>query len=431
MSGLEIPLWIILPFLFVIGSVLGSFLNVCIYRMPLHETLGGQLRALWTPAWSFCPNCRNRIPGSDNIPVLGWLKLGGRCRFCRMRIAARYPLIEFLNGLLFVVVYWLEIPSDIPRSLGDGYRLFAVNGPQILDLWSTAAWLHWRYVYHMVLIQTLLVATFIDLDTMTIPDGATVPAMIVGLAGGFALGQVFLVPVWFQSPPELHIWKASLPTWLQPLMSGGKIPEWITAHPHWHGLAVSAAGLIVGGGVVWIVRIIGQWVLKREAMGFGDVTLMAAIGSFVGWQPALVIFFVAPFCAIFVAVAAVFLRKAGEIPYGPYLSLSTLVVLTFWRKIWPPAERMFQMGILIVIFVIVIPVLLAGCLQMLQRVKRVLGIPLYTEPDEWIEEWRPADQLHHLAGENVDDRQGRWPADNWPGVDAGRGMSQERGWREG
>lgn len=426
----DIPLWITLSFLFVLGAALGSFLNVCIYRMPQHETLWEQLRGISWPA-SHCPSCKQPILRSDNVPIFGWLRLRGRCRFCRMRISPRYPLIEFLNGALFVAMYFVEIPHDYRRGLLDS-TLYAANGPRIVNVWSTAAWLHWRYFYHMVLLQSLLVATFIDLDTMTIPDGATVPAMLVGLIGGFALGQVFLVPVWFQSPPELYIWKANLPAWLQPLMSGDRIPAWITAHPHWHGLAVSAAGLLVGGGVVWAVRIIGKWVLKREAMGFGDVTLMAAVGSFVGWQPVLVIFFVAPFCAIFVAVAALFTRKAQEIPYGPYLSIATVVVLVFWRRLWPPAERIFQLGVLVVIFAVVVPVLLAGCLQLVQLVKRLLGIPLSTEPQpEWIEEWRPADQLMYQAAENVDDFQGQWQPDRWPGTDSGRGMTQEREWRDG
>jgi leader peptidase (prepilin peptidase)/N-methyltransferase len=424
----DIPLWITLPFLFVLGAALGSFLNVCIYRMPRHERLWEQLRGISWPA-SHCPSCKQPILRSDNVPIFGWLLLRGRCRFCRVRISPRYPLIELLNGLLFVAMYLIEIPHEFRSDILDS-SLYAANGPQIVDVWSTVAWLHWRYLYHMILLQSLLVATFIDLDEMTIPDGATVPAMIAGLLGGFALGQVFLVPAWFQSPPELHIWKANLPAWLQPLMSGGRIPEWVATHPHWHGLAVSAAGLVVGGGVVWTVRIIGKWILKREAMGFGDVTLMAAIGSFVGWQPVLVVFFVAPFCAILVAVAALFTRRAQEIPYGPYLSIATVVVLVFWRRLWPPAERIFQLGVLVVIFAVVVPVLLAGCLQLVQFAKRLLGIPLYTETQqEWIVAWRPADQLTYQAAENVDDLQGQWHPDRWPGTDAARGMSQEREWR--
>ena len=259
MNGFDVPLWMALPFLFVVGTVLGSFLNVCIYRLPQHETLLAQLKGLsWPP--SNCPNCKQKILQSDNVPMFGWLRLRGRCRFCRMRISPRYPVIEFLNGLLFVAVYWMVMPDNIREGIADSC-LYSANGPQLVDVWSTAAWFHWRYLYHLVLLQALVVATFIDLDTMTIPDGVTVPAMIAGLLGGWGFGQVFLVPVWFQSSADLRIWKNAFPNWLHPLMSGGDVPAWITAHPHWHGLAVSAAGLLVGGCTVWVIRIIGKWVL--------------------------------------------------------------------------------------------------------------------------------------------------------------------------
>jgi len=426
-NGLDLPLWLTLPFLFVLGASLGSFLNVCIYRLPQHGTLLEQLKALsWPP--SNCRSCRQKILPRDNIPIVSWLLLRGRCRFCRIRISPRYPLIECLNGLLFVAIYWMEMPGNIRAGITDG-SLYAVNGPQILSVWSNTAWLHWRYFYHLILVEALLVATFIDLDTLTIPDGVTVPAMIAGLLGGWGFGQVFLVPVWFQSSRDLQIWKHGFPAWLHPLMSGGDMPAWITAHPHWHGLAVSAAGLLVGGGVVWLIRIISSWVLKREAMGFGDVTLMAAIGSFVGWQPALVIFFVAPFCAIVVAIAALISRRSQVIPYGPYLSLATLVVLLGWKQLWPYAERIFQLGVLVVLFAVLVPALLALSLQFVQVVKWLLGVPLYTEEPEYVEEWRPADQLTYLAGENVDDRQGRWKPNRWPGTDTGRGLAAENQWR--
>jgi len=428
MNPLDLPLWMVLPFLFVLGTVLGSFLNVCIYRLPRHESLWDQLKALsWPP--SSCPKCRQSIPRSDNIPVLGWLWLKGRCRFCRGRISPRYPVIEALNGLLFVLVYWMEMPENVRRGIADSC-LFTPMGPQIVEVWSTWAWLHWRYAYHIVLLEALLVATFIDLDTMTIPDGATVPAMVLGVLGGGLLGQVFLVPVWFHNASDMYIWRRSAPEWLQPLLNTPDIPEWIASHPHWHGFAVSLTGLIVGGGIVWAVRIIGRWILKREAMGFGDVTLMAAIGSFLGWQPTLLVFFVAPFCAIVVAIAALLMGRGQEIPYGPYLSLGTLIVLLGWKTLWPAAEQVFALGVFAVIFIVLVPLMLALCLQLVQLGKWMLGIPLAPSQEEWIEQWLPSDQLTYLAGENVDDQQGRWRTPRWPGADAGRGMQHERQWRD-
>lgn len=430
----DLPVWLTLSFLFVLGSVVGSFLNVCIYRLakthllPNHNTLWPQLKSLaWPP--SSCPGCKNRIPGIDNVPILGWLKLRGRCRFCRMRISSRYPLIEFANGLLWVLVYCMEMPTDVRRGIIDGSLYVAKMGPQMLDVWSAPAWLHWRYFYHMVLIEALVVATFIDFDTMEIPDGATLPAMAVGLLGGWGLGQVFVVPVWFQSAGDLHIFKSVAPAWMQWLMDMPDLPAWISLRPHWHGLAVSLAGLLMGGGVVWAVRIVGGWALKREAMGFGDVILMAMIGSFLGWQATLVVFFLAPFCAIGVALISLIFRRNREIPYGPYLSFAALLLILKWQAIWPSAEPVFQLGVAVPLLVVIMMVLLAGCLLVVQLGKRMLGIPLY--PEEPVkDEWRSADQLAYAAGENVDDQQGRWQAERWQGVDAGRGLNFENQWRQ-
>ncbi|GAB4134953.1 MAG: A24 family peptidase [Planctomycetaceae bacterium] len=423
----DLPMWISLPFLFIVGTVIGSFLNVCIHRLPKHDRLWDQLRGLsWPP--SHCPKCKTRIARGDNIPILGWLKLRGRCRSCSLRISPRYPLIELGNGLLFVLVYWIEVPANLRG--GGGSSLHSMYGPQMFDIWTTAGWIHWRYVYHMVMFEALVVATFIDFDEMIIPDGSTVPAMMVGILGGWGLGQVFLVPVWFQNSRDLIIWKSFTPEWFHPLLSGPDLPAWISAHPHWHGLAVSIAGCLVGGGIVWAVRIIGHWVLKREAMGFGDVVLMAMVGSFVGWQPALVIFFIAPFCALAFILVALLTRRGQEIPYGPYLSLGTLVLILGWDKIWPKVERIFALGIGMPIFAVVMPVLLAGSLLLIQLGKRMLGISTTPAP-EYIEEWRSADQLQYLAGENVDDQQGRWKTEQWPGSQSGRGTFFENQWRNG
>ncbi len=205
----------------------------------------------------------------------------------------------------------------------------------------------WRWIYHLVLIESLVVATFIDFDLRIIPDGATLPAMAVGVLGGGLLGCVYIVPVWFQDINVFDTLAALSGSRLRQFVPHTPVPPWIAAHPHWHGLAVSLAGLIVGGGSIWLVRIIGHFVLKREAMGFGDVILMAMIGSFLGWQPTLVVFFLAPICALVVVSVMWIVRRDREIPYGPYLSLATLILLLGWRHIWPAAERFFSLGLFV------------------------------------------------------------------------------------
>ncbi|MDB5385488.1 MAG: Type leader peptidase family protein, partial [Planctomycetaceae bacterium] len=123
-----------------------------------------------------------------------------------------------------------------------------------------------------------------------------------------------------------------------PRLAGPYIPTWIKEHGHLHGFVWSLSGLLAGSGLTWLVREISSRILGKEALGFGDVTLMAMIGSFVGWQPILFIFALAPVCGIPIAIAARFLTGKTYVPYGPYLSAATLLVLFTWRWLWTPLK---------------------------------------------------------------------------------------------
>ena len=105
---------------------------------------------------------------------------------------------------------------------------------------------------------------------------------------------------------------------------------WYQGGASWEALLSALVGMAASGGLVWLVRIVGTAVLNREAMGFGDVTLMAMIGAFLGWQPCLVIFFLAPFAGLVVGVLRLILFRDKEIPYGPFLCLATLLVILYW-----------------------------------------------------------------------------------------------------
>lgn len=437
MSPLEPFQWMTIVWVFVLGTCLGSFLNVCIYRIPRHADLWSQLKGLGSPP-STCPKCNNRIPARDNIPLLGWLKLGGRCRFCRTRISFRYPAIELFNGLLLVLLYWFEVPLDFESSwqfTADIVHscVYSPRGPQTAGLMSDMLLMHLRFLLHLVLVESLVAATFIDLDRMEIPDATTVPAMLLAIVASGASGVMYLVPVWFQDAVQLQSLALILPEALHPLLAGPGNPAWIAEYPRLHGLAASLAGLVVGGGSVWTVRIIGHAILRREAMGFGDVILMAMIGSVIGWQPVLVVFFLAPVTALVIVVVQLILRRNREFPYGPYLSLATLLLLLGWKQIWPVAEPIFSLGLLVPVLGVFTAIMLAVCLILVQAAKAVLGIPLYPD-DQPVAEWLPADQLGYLAGENVDAWQGRWrmPAETrWGGEAAARGQQAETTWRNG
>lgn len=443
--SIDLPAWLMRGLVFVLGTICGSFVNVCVHRLPRypHGEFWPALRGLWTPP-SSCPRCRTPIPWHDNIPVLGWLLLRGRCRTCRMAISPQYPLVELLNGLLLLLLYWQEVPIGRQASLTES-SLFSELGPQNvpgLGPLAPEVWIHLRFLYHVVLIEALLAASLIDLRLMIIPDTVTLPALAVGVAGSVLVGRLNIVPVWFQDPRlsrELHlVLPEGLARWLG---DGPAAPAWIAAHPHLHGLAVSLAGVIVGAGTVWIVRVIGTWILRREAMGDGDVVLMGMVGSFVGWQPVLVAFFLAPVLVFAAFVVRLLLRLAlcmtrshasqirDEIPYGPYLALGTLVTLLSWNRLGPWLEqRVFGLGPLLVLMGVTGVILFAVLLLGLQFAKRALGWPIGPPAAEGV--WTAADQTHFFAGEQVDRFTNRWRRpDYWPGAAAARGSLHEERWR--
>jgi leader peptidase (prepilin peptidase)/N-methyltransferase len=369
----DVPRGFVLATLFLLGSCIGSFLNVCIHRFPSRHRLRDQLRALNSHG-SGCPRCAAAIRWRDNVPLLGWLMLRGRCRNCRRPISARYPLVEALTAFLFVAVYQCEMPPegvvDLTRS-----GLFVPDGPQTLpEMWSADLWLHVRYALHMAMICGLIVATFIDAELKIIPDGCTIPVLILALVASAAFGQIFIVPLWFQGFSEVNTLRPGLPGWLQTVLFYWDCGPFAAARPHLHGLLVSVAGCIVGGGAVWTVRLIGFWVLRQEAMGFGDVVLMGMIGSVIGWQPVMVVFFMAPILAVAAAVIAWVSRRHREIPYGPWLSLAALLLILFWPRIWPMAKPVFDLGPILLLMGCMMVVSLVVSLQLIQLLKRFLGI---------------------------------------------------------
>ncbi len=151
--------------------------------------------------------------------------------------------------------------------------------------------------------------------------------------------------------------------------------SWQTQGQSWIQLSSCLLGLAIGGGLVWAIRIVASYALGQEAMGFGDVTLMAMIGAFLGWQPALLVFAFAPFAAVFIALTEFVLTRRHEIAFGPYLCLSAVMVIVFWDPLWNSwaAPRIFILGDLL-LQVVVFGVVLMGVLLLgWGWVKRRLG----------------------------------------------------------
>jgi len=434
LTAFGLPMPICLAYLFVLGAVVGSFLNVCIYRIPTKERFWESLYAVVYPK-SRCPRCQKSIPPWANIPILGWLMLRGRCYDCRGRISFRYPLIEFGNGALWALVYWMEVPGGFGASIADSAAIGPFGPTGDPGSWglSPMALIHWRYFYHMVLIEALVVASFIDLDLWIIPDGCTLPAMAVGFVGAGLIGHAYLTPVWHQNmrfARELQFWlDQSYPGVSEWIFLPRPLPDWIGHWPHLHGLAVSLAGFLIAGGVVWLIRIIGHWALGREAMGFGDVILMAMVGSFLGWQAGIIIFFMAPMFALLVVAGTFIFRRQRELPFGPYLSLATLAVMLFWKQIWTNVEPIFGSGPLLIVSAIIMTIAFAIVMRLIRLLFEFLGIS--SGDDELPDDWNSGDHLFYYSGETVDPHRGRWRNHDWPGSDSSLGRSQLDTWRNG
>ncbi|MCA9035227.1 MAG: prepilin peptidase [Planctomycetaceae bacterium] len=428
MNLFDLPRPFVYGCIFVLGCCFGSFLNVCIHRFPSRYKLWDQLKAL-NSSRSGCPKCGAAIQWRDNIPLLGWLMLAGKCRNCRRPISFRYPFVELLTGLLFVLMYWIEMPPDRYVSIQQA-GLYTVLGPQnITDHLSPDVWLHLRYSLHMMMICCLIVATFIDFELRIIPEACTDPWIVVAILASTAVGQCFIVPLWFQDLSVANILREELPSVLKPLMFYWDAVEFAQRHPHLHGFLTSLAGFCMGYGVVWFVRTAGSRVLRQEAMGEGDVWLMAMIGSVIGWQPVLIAFFIAPLLAIASALITWLVRGDRYSPYGPWLSMATVLVLVGWPTVWPAAKRIFDMGPALVPIAVFMMSALVVSLQLTQLIKRILGFPLYYDEEEPTPEWSSADHLTYYNAERPDEQTGQWQVSQWPGCRAGRGLSQSYRWR--
>ena len=424
----QIPLPLLLTALAVFGAIVGRFLSVCIDRFPRHELLRDQLRSLTSP-WSVCQRCSALPSLRERLPVISWL-MDRRCQQCRSRRSVQLPIVEITTALLFVVVYWCEICRGgiTSGSIGGLASVEGPQGPEVLSLWSPIVWLHLRYALHMAMICGLVVATGIDLKFRIIPDGCTVPIACVAVIAGFASAQLYVVPIWFQDASTVRTLQPLMHEVLQPLFVPWDPASFIRTYPHVHGLLVSLLGMLAGAGSVWLVRQIGFLILKQEAMGFGDVVLMGMIGSVIGWQPVLTVFILAPTLAIFAAAINWFAHRDNEIPYGPFLSAATVLLLLTWPHSWPFAKRFFDMGPFLIAMGVFMVVLLAASLQLVQIGKRLLGVGVAPPADDG--GWTSADHLFYYNGERPDERTGQWKSDQWPGCRAGRGLQQWHVWKD-
>ena len=280
--------------IFIFGATVGSFLNVCVYRLARGASL------IWPP--SHCPTCSAAIKWHDNIPIISYLALGGRCRSCYSTISPRYMLIEALTGVMFCYIFYCIAPGV--------YRSMPARDAAMLLVYLTMA-------------CALVVSTFIDFERQMIPDEVTISGIFLGPILSVIFPVIHQHAVIVQVPFRRAgiAWNDA---WLAQLMKAG-LPSITTDHTV--ALATSIAGIAVGGGSIYLAAVLGRAIFKREAMGMGDVKLMAMIGGVLGAQGVLLTFLVGCIVGSVVGLALLAITRKSRIPFGPYLSFGALAVM--------------------------------------------------------------------------------------------------------
>jgi leader peptidase (prepilin peptidase)/N-methyltransferase len=237
----------------IFGALIGSFLNVCIIRLPREESI-------ITPG-SHCPHCAKPINFYDNIPVVSYLLLKGRCRYCKESISIQYPLVEGITAL-------------------GSLALFMRFGPSL------------SYLFYFSFVAALIVLTGIDLYHQIIPDVISLPGIGVGLLASLVIPQINFLD--------------------------------------------SLIGALLGGGSLFIVATLYQWLLKREGMGGGDVKLLAMIGAFLGWKAVILTILLSSLIGSITGMIMMVLKGKDfkyAIPFGPFLSFGAVIALFYQNEI--------------------------------------------------------------------------------------------------
>lgn len=353
----------LLVMLFVLGSAVGSFLNVCIVRLP-------QGRSLIRPA-SCCGQCGKRILVSDNIPLLSYWLLRGRCRACGAPFSMRYFWIELLTGLVFVLIYYLEIIRNIHHfemlAWYDSYSEFVMMGMFKLRPW-------------LVFAVRALLACFLIVTAMTahehhrVPHFVTAWGVLLGLLASLlwpwpwpdrvdeaiaapAGNRMLVGPVSkpYAWGPQVGSMSAEAPWWmgdvtpragLYPWPLWGPPPDGLPAGSWRLGLATGLAGVLAGAILMGLIRLAFNAGFGTATVGWGETSLLAVAGGFLGWQPVIV----AGLLALVPGLIAAMMQRRRRVVFGFWLALAVAAVELGWYWIGPLVQGLFFNGTRLLLF---------------------------------------------------------------------------------
>lgn len=266
-------------FIFLIGTLIGSFLNVVIHRVPLEQSVVFPNSA--------CPKCKNSLKFYDNIPVLSWLILGGKCRNCKSAIAWRYPAVEILTGVVFTLTFWeIGFTAFLPAAL--------------------------------IFVSAMIALIFIDAEHMILPNVINFPLL------AFALIVRIVYPLFFGANYFADVQH-------YPLNLFNQLPVWLVS------LLGAVFGALVGGGSLWLVGEIWKRLRGVEAMGLGDVKMLFAVGAFLGWRLTLLTIFLGAMSGAIIGIFVIARQKdkdlQTQIPFGIFLGIGSILSLLFGEQL--------------------------------------------------------------------------------------------------
>ena len=274
----DVPLPIVCAFFGVIGAIIGSFLNVVIHRVPREQSIVFPNSA--------CPKCNAAIKPYDNLPVVSYLILRGRCRNCGVHISARYPAVEALTAVVFAGVAW-----------HDGLS-FAIG-------------------FDLAFVASMIALIFIDAEHMILPNAITYPGVIFALLTRVIVPYL-AGPAHFDDLPQLLGLMPSLPVWLVSIIG-------------------AVIGALAGGGSLWLMGYLWEKLRGVEAMGFGDVKMMFMVGAFLGWRLTILTILLGAFTGSIAGVFVMYRRGNRNmqmmLPFGIFLGIGSIVSLLFGSRI--------------------------------------------------------------------------------------------------
>ncbi|HZZ27197.1 MAG TPA: A24 family peptidase [Pirellulales bacterium] len=411
---LLLPLSLRWLLLFIGGACLGALVNLGIYRLAY-----GKRRI---SPWCLTKRKIPRRSLLDRIPILGWWSLRREAVIHGQGFWVRPMLIELCFALGVATLYLLEInnyalnmtefwPGRQPveaRFVGPLHAQFCIH-VVLLAFMAVATFIDIdeQTIPDAVCVPGTVVALLLSvfctspaLPSLQIdpnvprPDNLVSPlrfdypftntegteaflrsgaAVAIALAIYWAWCFALLPRRWRWGMGVSKAWRVmwrriaarSEWMWVMPLAVAGTlllISAWLKGGEPWHGLMTALVGVAAGGGMIWMIRLIGSAMLKQEAMGFGDVTLMAMIGAFFGWQPVIIVFFLAPFVGVVFGGIQWLLFRQNVLPYGPFLCLAAFVTFLFWAPLWDYCSQMFEIPWLVPAAIVVCLPLLAAML---------------------------------------------------------------------